>query len=112
MKTQSLLKEISEDELKKFTIKALVAQANLAVTQFHDNKHQDLDREAHLSRRLVDIVSLWYNIEPNLKIHFPNNFIQTAIYSYCGSAVEKIFEDLGLRIDLSLSNRLRKWLHE
>lgn len=111
MTTQSLLKEISEDELKKFTIKALVAQANLAVTQFHDNT-QDLDRETQLSRRLVDIVSLWYNIEPNLKIHFPTNFIQTAIYSYCGVAVEKIFDDLGLRIDLMLAERLTSWFNE
>lgn len=111
MTTQSLLKEISRDKLNKPIIQALLSQANLAVAQFHNNI-QDLENETHLSRRLVAIVSQWYNIEPNFKIHFPTNFIQTAIYSYCGSAVENTFDGLGLRIDLSLANKLRKWLHE
>ena len=111
MTTQSLLKEISEDKLNKPIIHALVSQANLAVAQFYDNP-QDLDNEYKLSRRLVAIVGEWYNIEPNFKINFPNNFIQTAIYSYCGTAVENIFDELGLRIDLMLAERLTSWFHE
>ena len=109
--TQSLIQEIKEDKYSRAIIQALVSQSSLAVTQYLANM-QDLSKHSNLNRQIASIVGEWYRIQPTLDYEFPENFIESAIYSSCGDVVKNTFHDLGLHINLKLSSELKKWLYE
>jgi hypothetical protein len=111
MTTQSLIKEIKNDKYSRPIIQALVSQSNLATTQYIANM-QDPSKHSDLNRQLASIVGEWYRIKPTFDYEFPENFIESAIYSSCGDVIKNTFHDLGLKINLRLASDLKKWLYE
>ena len=103
----TLLKQIKTDKYTKSTVQALASTVKLGLVKFDDD-YQNINRHDHLDTLIRAVITSWYRIEPNFECRFPEHFIESAIYSYCGDGVKDVFHDLGLYINLEL----KKWLNE
>jgi hypothetical protein len=111
MTTQSLLKEIKNDKYTKPTIQALASQIKLGLAKFDDD-FQNTHRLSNLSIVTVSIIWAWQRIQPTFTCKFPEYFIESAIYGYCGEGINDTFEVLGIHANEDLASELKKWLSE
>lgn len=107
----TLLKQITQEKYTKATIQALASQVNIGLTKFDDD-FQTPYRHGNLITLVASVMSSWCKIEPTFDCKFPPNFIESAIYAYCGDSVKDVFHNLGLCINIELASELKKWLSE
>ncbi len=111
MTTQSLLKEISENNYSKATIQALVSQVKLGLIKFNAEM-QELGKHARLFNLVQSVIFQWKRIEATFEFNFPKHFIESALFSSFGDDIKPTIYDLGLEVDLKLSKALKDWLSE
>lgn len=110
MTTQSLLKEISENNYSKPTIQALVSQVKLGLIHFNDEM-QELGKHARLFNLVESVVTQWVRIEDTFEFSFPPHFIESALFASFGDDIKPTLHDVGLQVDLKLSEALKEWLY-
>ena len=109
--TQSFIQELQKEKYSKHIIQALISQSSIAINQYVANMQQ-ITKHSDLNRQIDSIVGEWYRIQPTFDVEFPNNFIESAIYSESGEIIKNTFQDLGLKINFKLAGELKKWLYE
>tara|TARA_R110002096_G_C14392814_1_gene706689 strand:+ start:532 stop:867 length:336 start_codon:yes stop_codon:yes gene_type:complete len=107
----TLLKKITRNKYAKPIVQSLASQVKLGLAKF-DEDFQNIHRHDNLDTLIRAVVTSWYRIAPTFECVFPEHFIESAVYSYCGDGVKDVFHDLGLHINLELASELKKWLDE
>ena len=104
--TQSLIKKITQDKYAKNIIQALMSQAQIGIKELEADK-ANIFRYYKFNDLISLLVEQWERIKLTFDFKFPDNFIESAMFLYCGDKINPTFEYLNLLIDDNIVKELR-----